>query len=467
MTLVESLLLEFNKDPQNRKLQDFYSRKAMMEINGVARKEESHSAFWAWLLNGKDVCVHRTDSPFMWFLQVLVMREYTRKNSTLIIPNNIKTKILNRTLVFNILEVKVEKKIKDVSGNYFSANYPGQKAPEDELDIYIKCDYENGNILEVFIENKVTSPEEGPKDIIKRKGYDDQPQTIRYYNATSGNGTNLKLYVYLCPDHLNNISKAKSKSDDYLQISYQDLLDYILTPMIQNEDLSDRSRFLIQEYIDGLSIPTLDEKERNRIVMAITPEEVEIINKFMKRNKQLLFLMLKTMIKRSSGGTLTNDDILLINFAESNKNLIYAVYNICDDELKEDFNLDALYAGSLPKSKRIKNKYLIEPLFGIYNDSTVGFEFATIFARYCKEQLGIVTATELNKKLNDILNLSGKKKISIYFNKKKNHNEEIQGISSTANPLYAVKNNWKPEGNLRHILNHDWSNTCNFKYFIV
>ena len=103
MTDVEQLLLDFNRNPDNRELQDFYSRKSMMEMMGVARSEVAHSAFLAWLLSGKDVCVHSADSPLMWLFQVLVLREYT--SQSIFFSNDIKTRILNRSLGFEILEV--------------------------------------------------------------------------------------------------------------------------------------------------------------------------------------------------------------------------------------------------------------------------------------------------------------------------------------------------------------------------
>lgn len=108
MTDVEQLLLDFNRNPDNRELQDFYSRKSMMEMMGVARSEVAHSAFLAWLLSGKDVCVHSADSPLMWLFQVLVLREYT--SQSIFFSNDIKTRILNRSLGFEILEVVPEKK---------------------------------------------------------------------------------------------------------------------------------------------------------------------------------------------------------------------------------------------------------------------------------------------------------------------------------------------------------------------
>ena len=457
MTRVESLLLDFNKNPENRELQDFYSKKSMMEMLGVARSEVAHSAFLAWLFGGDDVCVHQADSPLMWLLQVLVMREYTRKSNGSI-PGEIKTKILNRILRFEIIEVKTEKKVKDVSGDYFDINYEGQNPSDDKLDIYIKGRLDNGEYFEIFIENKITSPEEGPKTgaSMKLEGYDDQSQTNRYYMATSGNGSNLKLYVYLRPDALDDSSKSSCENDEYIQICYQDLLDYILIPLIQNEDLSERSRILIQEYIDSLSIPTLDTSANKRIIMATSHDEADRINSFMKRNKELMYLVLKALLARKKSAALTPDEQLLIDFAESNKNLIYAANHIMGNK---SLNLDELY----DSSKAMKG-YLIEPDFRIYNDANFGFEFACGFAWWCVTDLNIAA-----KSLNDIKSVQAKyyKEAGLGTTKllmsapPMDHFAEIPGFPFK---LYALKWNWKKDA-LDRIVNA--KHPFNFKSEVI
>ena len=160
---------------------------------------------------------------------------------------------------------------------------------------------------------------------MKLTGYDDQWQTQRYYQATSGNGNNLKLYVYLRPDKLSPVSKSACNCKQYIQICYQDLLDYILIPLTQNDDLAERSKILVQEYIDSLSIPTTDTSAHKRIVMASTQDEMKWINLFIERNKQLMFLMLKAMCSKKNSKLLSADEELLLDFAEYNKNLIYAI----------------------------------------------------------------------------------------------------------------------------------------------
>lgn len=458
----KTLILDFNHDPESRKLQSFYRRKAMMEIMGKARDEESHSAFLAWLFEGRDLTASQSDSPLMWMLQILVSREDTVRAPKEPIPNEIKAQILNRSLQFTIDEVKREVVINnEKTHNYFKYNFPynkDEKDGQDRLDIYIKCSLTKPNkcegykTFEIFIENKILSPEGGAK-LNKDKFFvpevsyngiekhDDLPQTERYYKALShyNDSSNLQFFVYLVPG-----VHAPCASKHYYQVTYQDILDRILISMIQNEDLSERSKFLIQDYIDGLSIPTLDEKERKRIVMATTKKEVERINAFMKHNELLLYNMLVAMVKKCRNKILSKDEELLIEFAKSNKNLIYAAYNICNNEWK--VNLDALYEGSLPIGK---NYYLIEPIFGIFNDSTFGFEFAKSFAWYCYNRSGLIKPRDLNTELSRDVG----SRITVFSVKKGGHHEEIPNFPSK---LFAVKANWKPSGNLGKITRKTW-----------
>lgn len=459
----KTLILEFNRDPESRKLQAFYRRKAMMEIMGKARDEESHSAFLAWLLDGKDLTASHSDSPLMWLLQILVLREETVKAKIDPIPNAIKAQILSRTLQFKIDKVKTEEIINNaMTHNYFKKNFKFKKGEEkdgqDRLDIYIKCSITEpkkcgGYVsFEVFIENKVLSTEGGAKpeknqvfvegiSCNKKVKHDELKQTERYYKALSydNDAKNLQLFVYLTPEGLDF-----SESKHYFQVSYQDILDYILTPLIQNEDLSERSKFLIQDYIDGLSIPTLDEKERKRMVMAITPIEMKSIKKFKSKNKNLLISCLNALAKKSLKNPLTPDDEILVNFAIENKNLLYAV--LTDSTKKTaDKGKSTDYLNQLLECEVKKQLYLVYPNpkdktnFLIYDDSNFGFEFLKSFALHCVKRFRIDNITDLIKRFNHDCWKSNPSQNAFYKAEKPNHFEEIPHFSFT---LYAMKSNW-------------------------
>lgn len=460
----KTLILEFNSNPENRKLQAFYERKAIMEIFGKARDEESHSSFLAWLLEGKDLTANHSDSPLMWLLQILVLREETVEAKKDPIPREMKAQILSRTLEFKIEKVKTEEVVNNaLTRNYFKCNFnsKGNEDGQDRLDIYIKCSltdpsncggYES---FEIFIENKVLSSEGGAKpesnqvfvkDIsFNNVEHDELKQTERYYNALSycNAVSNLQFFVFLAPEN-HDLSESKN----FFQVSYQDILDYILTPLIQNEDLSERSRVLIQDYIDGLSIPTLDTKENKRIVMAVIPTEKESIERFKSKNKDLIISCLNALAKMSLNQnqnkqkiTITNDDMILAKFAKENKNLLFAVLADSTKDTTVDY-LNQLLEGTLSQSLFIvyndeqnnKNNY-----FKICNNSSFGFEFARIFAKKH-------SACNTSKLLNNEIKKELGKKMTVYYDKSsydgfdKNKQNKYKQLPDTS--IYVTTNNW-------------------------
>ena len=448
---IKQTLLEFNRDQENRDIMAFYNRKSYMELTGVARREESHSAFLAWLLKGSDIPCGLSESPLMWFLNVIVLRENTKINQNNPISPELKTAILTRTLQFHILEVKPEKKIHEIKTKYpnkqeanFFDLFSGAPKCEDELDIYIKCSiqgFPNCDELEIFVENKITSPEEGPKSKIERKGYDDLSQTERYYKACSyyrvfennnkilqkDQAKKIQLFVYLHPDKLNENSKASCKSKDFVQISYQDLLDYILTP-IQNTIDSDRVRFVIQEYIDCLSLPTEDVKANKRIVMARTNDEEKNLNGFINKNHPLLYNIMRVYLKNKYGITLNDDEKILLSFANENSNLINAVISFGTININTP-------------------TYIINGEWKPYTNSGFGFRFAEIFAQHFEDKVQCVD--DLISKLNKEIGLKAK---SMYSS---THKKGTKKIDFSKFSLFATTNSWetKPSGLLTRLEN--------------
>lgn len=385
-TKIEQMLIEYGKNAENRKLQTYYSRKSYMEKLGIARAEEPHSAYWANLLKGDDVNCDKKESPLMWFLQVLVNRETTATayGTTSPIPADMKISIISRTLDFQIEEIKAEKKIKEIANKYFSTNpnWSNVSEPcEDELDIYIKCairGVQGIDKLEIIVENKVTQKENGPKAKKNqlRPGYDDKCQTVRYYNAcnSTSSSNKVQLFVLLTPDTTGIETTATDKH--FIQISYQDLLDTILLPLIESDSLLDRQRFEIKDYVDVLNLPTLDIKESQRIIMAKTTEQADAIHNYVDRNRLLLCEALKAKIRKEKGMNSLTDDDLLLKFIDSNKNVLWAL--ACSSYANL---VDHIVDG------KTGNIYLINDELKVYGDATFGQRFLEFFYEQNKHLL--------------------------------------------------------------------------------
>ena len=328
-TNIEKLIISHNKDAQNRKMVAFYDRKSTMEKMGIARSETAHSAFLANLLKS-DNGLGLEESAIMWLLHILIEREdnataYNSTSSKSPIPTDVKAAVLSQTLKYDIEEITTEKVIDDVAHSYFAVNYKGKKC-DDRLDIYIKLKVNGLSVkyLEIVIENKVLQDENGPKSK-NSSGYDSLFQTQRYYTACSYNKSSVtaQLFVFLTPDEVEEETKAKDKH--FIQISYQDVLDTIIIPQLDNNMLTSNERQELENYVDALNLPTLDIQAKKRIVMAMTEEARIDRQTYLKKNKELIINVIKAKEKEASNSSsLTQEEQILVSFADKRKNLFAA-----------------------------------------------------------------------------------------------------------------------------------------------
>lgn len=325
-TNVEKLIISHNKDAQNRKIVAFYDRKSTMEKMGIARSETAHSAFLANLLKS-DNGLGLEESAIMWLLHILIEREdNATAYSTSPIPTDVKAAVLSQTLKYDIEEITTEKVIDDVAHSYFAAHYNNKKC-DDRLDIYIKLKVNGLSVkyLEIVIENKVLQDENGQKSK-NGFGYDSLTQTQRYYTACSYNKSSYtaQLFVFLTPEEVEEETKAEDKH--FIQISYQDVLDTIIIPQLDNNMLTNNERQELENYVDALNLPTLDIQAKKRIVMAMTEEARTDIQTYLKKNKELIINVIKAKEKEASNSSsLTQEEQILVSFADKRKNLFAAL----------------------------------------------------------------------------------------------------------------------------------------------
>lgn len=326
-TNIEKLIISHNKDAQNRKMVAFYDRKSTMEKMGIARSETAHSAFLANLLKS-DNGLGLEESAIMWLLHILIEREdNATAYSTSPIPTDVKAAVLSQTLKYDIEEITTEKVIDDVAHSYFATQSQyNNKRCDDRLDIYIKLKVNGLSVkyLEIVIENKVLQDENGPKSK-NSSGYDSLFQTQRYYTACSYNKSSdtAQLFVFLTPDEVEEETKAKDKH--FIQISYQDVLDTIIIPQLDNNMLTSNERQELENYVDALNLPTLDIQAKKRIVMAMTEEARTDKQTYLKKNKELIINVIKAKEKEASNSSsLTQEEQILVSFADKRKNLFAA-----------------------------------------------------------------------------------------------------------------------------------------------
>ena len=117
--------------------------------------------------------------------------------------------------------------------------------------------------MQVIIENKIDS-QEGRKKRSGKTGvdaYDQASQTERYFMATQRDDV-YQWYVYLTPDAQipgRHYSKEEEPTDPhFIHITYQDILDGIIIPLLASSSISSRARFLLEEFRNQLAFPSLN-----------------------------------------------------------------------------------------------------------------------------------------------------------------------------------------------------------------
>ena len=422
-TNIEKLIISHNKDAQNRKMVAFYDRKSTMEKIGIARSETAHSAFLANLLKSNNG-LGLEESAIMWLLHILIEREdnataYNSTSSKSPIPTDVKAAVLSQTLKYDIEEITTEKVIDDVAHSYFAVNYKGKKC-DDRLDIYIKLKVNGLSVkyLEIVIENKVLQDENGPKSK-NSSGYDSLFQTQRYYTACSYNKSSdtAQLFVFLTPDEVEEETKAKDKH--FIQISYQDVLDTIIIPQLDNNMLTSNERQELENYVDALNLPTLDIQAKKRIVMAMTEEARTDKQTYLKKNKELIINVIKAKEKEASNSSsLTQEEQILVSFADKRKNL-FAAHGMDFDTIKPTYYFVFITDGAT---------YRIAHLC----TADVAVNFAKLYYKYN-------SGSSIGQLNNDFANV--KPNIFSVCNVQKNNTNSALYVK-IANDVYFPKNIW-------------------------
>lgn len=261
-------IIDFNNDPTVQKLQSFYYNQTVPEIFGVSRSEASHSTFLAWLFN--PTANHGLGSrPLIQLLELYLECYREQEKSTLSNEEKLQHAILTRNIEILSAEVKQER--------FVTSNKKNGRA-----DIDICCDVRISDSkikkLHIVIENKVYSKE-----------HDEQTET--YFNFYDNNKAKdeVCLYIYLTPSSTREHAKCKA----FVHITYQHLLDHILERLACQYDISERTQFILNEYIAALSIPTLstdnaDNNIKKTTIMAIGKKEQNLLIEFWEKNKQLI-----------------------------------------------------------------------------------------------------------------------------------------------------------------------------------
>lgn len=341
---------EINGNIEYTKLRESYKTQTVFEIIGKGRNETAHSALLSWLFCGKDLPIMGTESPLMGLFTILMHRIEEQhsewyKNSYDTRYKDFKMAVRSRSLKISNVVSRTEVSVLELAniitalpktfdnGTKISNKAelinqidPGRKkGKKDSLDIYLTCDVcgiENVNHIEVIIENKIHSSENGAK--AGKTEYERMPQTQRYYWACQRgkNDTDtLQFFVFLNarpsselllqenekPDNKKNPKVWCTACDHFVSINYQDIYDSILSPLFDSDRLSAKSEFILTEYAKSMSIPVInsaDSTEDEQIdldsmtILATSPAERQKLLGFWRDNQDILLSALQVVEER-------------------------------------------------------------------------------------------------------------------------------------------------------------------------
>lgn len=283
---VEDLLTMFNRNiSKNAELLDYIGRKNLFEMIGKTRNEGVHSRFIAELLSGVFFMGQSRESTLIHFLDLLLYRS-AKENKASEINAHFKKRILTRSLSVENADSVCELPVKEYQKMY-NVNNTINTDKNDRIDIYIRYELTTPiagrDTLEIFIENKVNSSE-----------FDSQ--TLRYFEACDNGGYKrpFQLFIYLTPQSLRDMenyygldTKYKPTCPHYIHICYQDILSYIIEPLMNDESLDDDKKAMLKEYVSCLELPAMPDAESqapgNELsIMAISSRERELVKTFME-----------------------------------------------------------------------------------------------------------------------------------------------------------------------------------------
>lgn len=348
-------IFEYNNNPIVQKLKGIYYSKSFSEILGVSRREISHSSFLAWLLNYKE-SHYLGEQPLRKLLALLPERE--KKGCADILDIS----LLEMFCIGNYT----------ISAEQVYTEYVCGKFRADiviELSVY----YDNKlKKIRLVIENKVSSSEHDNQTL----GY------YEYFSRQKDRFTN--IYIYLTPLSslkLKALAEPECSCKKYIQINYQDIVSYVINPLIASGGVSQRIKFILEEYVTSLEQPALseedDELESKRskrtknvdYIMAMSKEQRELLIKFWSEND----LLIKSAIE-----ALLQEENLEENIdRESIQKVSDALKNLKKDLTRYEFDGEILYKNGLVKQVVHKLAGLgktskeIKEMFGWNNDAAL------------------------------------------------------------------------------------------------
>ena len=351
---MENKILNFINSVEFQELNSYYNEKTIFGALNVERNENRHSAFVAWWLNPKSE--HGLgDAPLKLFLRLVATKEWGKW----IFKKDFYSRVLAGYYNITIREdFELEKSVGKLSSN----NSKGR------IDIWsaleLTAEDEDGKdsslVIGMVIENKIYS--DGGKN-----------QTLRYFDAVSSYRKELPSYRKEFPSEMEysgmgillTAAKQKPSCDQFINITYQELLTYVIEPLMSSVD-TNSSQF-VEAFVRNLGRPALTENNNHYGVLAVSKKEKMLLERVVMNNRDIFESTFASLYSSSevkkiigeryeiltSTDNIINDNILRMLW-DANEILFKAViYHLYGD--KHSAKLDKLFKSS----NRDNSKYVV------------------------------------------------------------------------------------------------------------
>lgn len=266
-------IFEFNNDPNVNQLRNLYATPSWFEVLGVDRIEALHSNFIAWLLGNRGLWLNQSDNAISRLIDVLI-KNNQRQKATLIDANLIGS-VASKEMIVRTIDID----------NKFA--HKGREK-DNHIGLIVSCDVSVNNEdkeLVLYIKNKVEA-----KETINETG--DDFHTHAYYRQFhDGNKSNrIQLFVFLSPD-----SDTRGVCNHFIRITYNDLLHYVLEPILTIQTSCTHEKDLINEYIRSLGTQVMIHQDMGS-VLAISDEEKKTYTEIYNRYKALFIAAIAAVV---------------------------------------------------------------------------------------------------------------------------------------------------------------------------
>lgn len=255
-------IYSFQNSPEYIELSAFYSSKSMFDYFKLSRREDFHSNFLSWLLDPSSD--HKLgDFPLRQFLFLLAVKSKKNNNAgSRYMEDELATDFLASNFQISLpctvrTEVPTSVKVQNKAGR---------------IDILIETTVIVNNQakhIPIIIENKVKSKEH-------------DRQTVTYYEWAKQHYSCVSpVFVFLSPSQ-----DSQCCCKHFIKLTYQDIVDCIIEPC-QKRCESVSASALFKQYLRCLTIPYFDGNEKGDVIMAISTDERNLLEKFYDKNREL------------------------------------------------------------------------------------------------------------------------------------------------------------------------------------